>query len=385
MRREIPIKLNPKILIWARKSINKTIEEVAHNIGVPTSKIIEWENGKTQPTYNQLENLAYKAYRRPIAILFRKDPPVEKTNLKEFRSIKTSSIYNCTSELFLAIRETKYIQSKIPDIIDEDYKRLYLDFKINDNPIESARKLRKMLGFEINEQKSWNSNDSLNNFKKIIEDLGIFIFQLSFPFSDARGFALIGTFPIIVINQNDSPNGRIFTLFHELYHVLQNSSNIFSERNLRYKKDIEINCNAFAAEFLVPQDDFVRTTGQLSRTNWDDNILDSYAKIYKVSKEVILRRLIDLGFFSWDYYSQKTIEWRIAFEESKKERIKKQKEEAKQFIISQAQKVIWEKGKPLIKSTLKSYEKGNITLASVQELFGVKIEHLDKIIQKSHL
>lgn len=385
MRREIPIRLNPDILVWARKSINKTIEEVAHNIGVSVTKITEWEKGISQPTYNQLENLAYKAFKRPIAVLFRKEPPTEKTTFKEFRSIKTSSIYNCSSELFLAIRQTKFIQSKIIDVIDDDYKKPYLEFKTNENPGMSAMRLRKMLSFEIKEQKSWKPNDSLNNFKKIIESLGIFIFQLKFPFSDARGFALIGDFPIIVINQNDSPNGRIFTLFHELYHILQNSSNIFSERNLLYKKDIEANCNAFAAEFLVPYDDFLRTTGQLSRKNWDDDILNSYAKIYKVSKEVILRRLIDLGFFSWDFYFQKTNEWRIAFEESKKDRIKKQKEEAKPFMISQAQKVIWEKGKPLIKSTLKSYEKGNITLASVQEVFGVKIEHLDKIIQKAHL
>lgn len=385
MRRDIPIKINPDILIWARKSINKTIEDVAHNIGVSASKISEWENGTTQPTYNQLENLAYKAYKRPIAVLFRKEPPIEKETLKEFRSIKTSSIYNCSSELFLAIRQTKYIQSKISDIIDDDYIKLFFEFKPSDNPAESARRLRKMLSFEIQEQKSWNSNDSLNNFKKIIEDLGIFIFQLSFPFSDARGFALNGEFPVIVINQNDSPNGRIFTLFHELFHILQKSSNIFSERNLIYNNDIETNCNSFAAEFLVPQDDFLITTGQISRKNWDDDILNSYAKIYKVSKEVILRRLIDLGFFSWDFYFQKTNEWRIAFEESKKDRIKKQKEEDKPFIISQAQKVIWEKGKPLIKSTLKSYEKGNMTLASVQEVFGVKIEHLEKIIQKAHL
>jgi Zn-dependent peptidase ImmA (M78 family) len=385
MRREVPIKLNPEVLIWARKSINKTIEEIAHNIGVSVSKIKEWENGTSQPSYNQLENLAYKAYKRPIAVLFRKKPPIEITTLEEFRSIKTSSIYNCSFELFLAIRQTKYIQSKIPEIIEDNYKRHYLEFKLGDNPEEAAKKLRKFISFEIQEQKFWSSNNSLNNFKKIIEDLGIFIFQLSFPFNDARGFALIGDFPVIVINQNDSPNGRVFTLFHELYHILQNSSNIFSENNILYKKDVELKCNAFAAEFLVPKDDFLRITGQLSKENWNDNTLNSYAKIYKVSKEVILLRLINLGFYSWDYYFQKTNEWRIENEELKKDRIKKQKEENKQYKISPAQKVIWEKGKPLIKSILKSYEKGNITLASVQEVFGAKIEHFDKIIQKSHL
>jgi Zn-dependent peptidase ImmA (M78 family) len=384
MLREIPIKLNSDVLVWARKSVNKTIEEVAHNVGVSIAKVAEWENGISQPTYSQLENLAYKAYKRPIAVLFRKEPPVEKTSLKEFRSIKTSSIYICSSDLFLAIRQAKYIQSKIIDVVEEDYKKLYLDFKTSENPIISAKRLRKMLNFEITEQKSWSSTDSLNNFKKIIESLGIFIFQLSFPFSDARGFALFGDFPIIVINQNDSPNGRIFTLFHELYHILLKSSDIFSERNLVYKKDIETNCNAFAAEFLVPYDDFHKTAGQLSNRNWDDDILNSYAKIYKVSKEVILRRLIDLGYSSWDLYFKKTNEWRIEYEESKKDRIKKQKDENKSFRISQAQKVIWEKGKPLIKSTLKSYGKGNITLASVQNIFGVKIEHLDKIIQKAN-
>ena len=58
--------------------------------------------------------------------------------------------------------------------------------------------------------------------------------------------------PIILLNGKDTTNGRIFSLFHELTHLLLGESAI-CENNESSKE--EIFCNAVAGEFLVLSDD----------------------------------------------------------------------------------------------------------------------------------
>lgn len=57
------------MLVWARESIGYTIDETAHRLGnVNPEKVKAWENGTSSPTYTQLENLAYKVFKRPLAV-----------------------------------------------------------------------------------------------------------------------------------------------------------------------------------------------------------------------------------------------------------------------------------------------------------------------------
>lgn len=58
-----------------------------------------------------------------------------------------------------------------------------------------------------------------------LEEQGIFVFQFPMPVEENRGFSLVRKeHPlVIVINSQDSPNGRIFTLFHEYCHTLNRS------------------------------------------------------------------------------------------------------------------------------------------------------------------
>ena len=45
------------------------------------------------------------------------------------------------------------------------------------------------------------------------------------PIEDARGFSLTEVEPfVIVVNESDAPNAKIFTLFHEYGHILLNQS-----------------------------------------------------------------------------------------------------------------------------------------------------------------
>jgi Zn-dependent peptidase ImmA (M78 family) len=70
---------------------------------------------------------------------------------------------------------------------------------------------------------------------------------------------------------------------------------------------IEVLCNQFAAEFLVPSGDF---RARLAGKPIHDRAIAGFAELYGVSRETILRRLLDWGRVSQQEYEEKTRKWR---------------------------------------------------------------------------
>lgn len=79
------VEANPEWLIWARKTANYNIEEIAKKINVKVEKIEKWEEtGKI--AYKELIELA-KSYRRPPIIFFNVNEPVyDEKSLPDFRT-----------------------------------------------------------------------------------------------------------------------------------------------------------------------------------------------------------------------------------------------------------------------------------------------------------
>ena len=76
-------------------------------------------------------------------------------------------------------------------------------------------------------------------YRNLIENNGISVFQ--YPLIGVRGFSLTDReFPVIVINSGDYPNGKIFSLFHELCHILFNIGGIFRDY---YSEELKQNPN----------------------------------------------------------------------------------------------------------------------------------------------
>ena len=105
---------------------------------------------------------------------------------------------------------------------------------------------------------------------------------------------------------------QIFTLFHELYHILLETSGIdktvddYISRLEDNNRKIEIACNAFAGRFLVPNEDIMT---EIKDKELDDNDIESLAKEYCVSRDVILRKLLDLRKITKSFYEQKHKEY----------------------------------------------------------------------------
>lgn len=103
---------------------------------------------------------------------------------------------------------------------------------------------------------------------------------------------------MIFINNNDAKSAQLFTLIHELSHLMIGESAI-SDLAYQAKSSEEVLCNAVAAEYLVPESIFKE---QWVRTeDWEENI-PHLINIFKVSRWVVARRALSLGYIRDDEY-----------------------------------------------------------------------------------
>ncbi len=147
-----------------------------------------------------------------------------------------------------------------------------------------------------------------------MEVAGIFVFKQSFKQRSISGFSLVDDeFPIIYLNNSAAKTRQIFSLFHELGHLLLHGNSIskfddsYIARLPPAQRQIEQFCNAFAAEVLMPSDDFVKRLATVGRIN--DESLEGLANHYHVSREAVLRRMLDRGLVDQAYYEAKAKQW----------------------------------------------------------------------------
>jgi Zn-dependent peptidase ImmA (M78 family)/transcriptional regulator with XRE-family HTH domain len=318
--------INPKVLVWARERAGHSIEDVAASFKKEPEEIESWETGETTPTYVQLEKLAYVLYKRPIALFFFPAVPKEDNPEKSFRTLPDSEITELAPDTHHKIREARAMQLSLVELTGNNPAQRQilkdLGFKGTDSAEAAAQTVRKYLGVNLNTQKQWkNVTDALKAWRSVVEDVGIFVSKDTFKQRDICGFSLHDDqdeFPVIVINNSTAQTRQLFTLFHELGHLLVHISGI-TKKDDRYidnlpaaDRQLEIFCNRFAAEFLVPSEDFKKEIG--ARKDYDDEAISNLANSYKVSREVILRRLLDMRLVSQKRYENDVKRWLDEYE-----------------------------------------------------------------------
>lgn len=146
---------------------------------------------------------------------------------------------------------------------------------------------------------NWHSeSEAYKNWRSAVENrLGILVFQFSMPMEEVHGFSVTEKYPYaIVTNSNHSYTGRIFTIFHELAHIIRHQSGICLYEKATERQKEEWECNLLAGKFLAP--DFL-----IEQTN-DLKEISVFATKLKISREVYLRRLkeeqkiSDLNFYN---------------------------------------------------------------------------------------
>lgn len=301
--------INPEMLVWAREESGTTIDNAVEKFGA--EKIIAWEKGEDYPTYSQLKEICYY-YRKPVAIFFFPEPPKLKSIIASCRTLPMYTDLILSRNINKLLDEARIMQLNLYEL--NDNKNPLIE-KFNQENFDCfdiksvAKKMRRILDVSLEQQKKIKKyEDAFEFWRERFYQIGIYVFKTAFKDDRISGFCLYDSeFPIIYINNSFSFSRQIFTLFHEMYHLLYKTSGIdvFKEPNnasyhSEYDEIIERYCNRFAGEFLVPNEDFdVSIYGKY----FSQTLVEQLASIYCVSREVILRRFLDKEYISYEEYS----------------------------------------------------------------------------------
>jgi len=314
--------INPAIVTWARNRAGYSIDEASKYF----KNIDLWEQGKEMPTYPQLEAMAEKL-KCPIAVFFFPEPPELPSAQQTFRTLPADDFEQIPRTVRAFLRKGQAMQLNLSELNDgkNPARRLIVrDLRVSpDEGVSSiAKRLREYLGITLDAQRAWSDVEAaLEEWRNALADAGVFVFKDAFHASGYFGFCLYDDeFPIIYINNTSTKTRQIFTLFHELAHLLFHTSGIDIEDDYYIEhlrgddRKIEVICNALAAQFLVPVDDLAQ---QLKTRKPDRAAAAVLADRYKVSREVVYRQFLERRLISAEEYENAAREWTAQIKKEK--------------------------------------------------------------------
>ena len=274
--------INAAILVWARETAGLTLSEAAERLGLSSSvhgmakeKLQALESGAAKPTRNQLLRIA-NVYRRPLTAFYRSRPPVVVERGGDFRTMAGNVSRSEAALLDALLRDICVRQDMVRAILEEDEDARQLEFvgsmTIQEPVVRAARRIKEVLGIEGSQEfkRGRNSDNDVTLFAALrvrVEEIGVFVLLVGNLGSHHtnisekvfRGFAIAdGIAPFIVINDQDAPRARSFTLIHELAHIFVGSTGVSGAPTTVDARTslarVERFCNDVSGEFLLPED-----------------------------------------------------------------------------------------------------------------------------------
>ncbi len=298
------LNIKPELLQWAISRAGYRYEEFFDKF--PRAQ--GWLEEEKRPTLPQLRDFAKKAH-VPFGYLFLQEPPEETLPIPFFRTIggETDRVgVNLRDTILNLQQRQEWIRETLVEQGEEPLA--FIGRFTSQDDIEAVvQDIRKTLGLENN----WaarlpNWEKALQHLADKTEEAGIFIIFNSvvdnnthrpIAVEECRGFVMCDEIaPFMFVNSADSKSAQMFTIVHELAHLWIGESAGFDFRQLQpFQNEVELYCDAVAAEFLVPAKDF--------ENQWKETQdFEELAEFFKVSQIVIGRRALDTGKISRDKF-----------------------------------------------------------------------------------
>jgi len=390
MTRSIAALVEPEMLIWGRETIGLSWDLAAKKIGIGLERIVEWESGTKRPTIAQLRKAA-NVYKRPVAAFYLPEPPEEPALPHDYRRLDQKEGLEYSPALRLELRLARYRRRIALELLTEMggyVPELWAPASIDDDPDDLAEIVREMLDISVGEQFDWLSKyDALRSWKSAIEAPGVLVFQTGttvdrrIPVEDMRGVSIAeAPLPVILLNSADSVTARIFTLIHEFIHLLLRDGGVCDYDTEDYRqpftreKRTEIFCNRVAGAILVPATDLMAIdiiVRKGSRKNWSAHELTHLANLFRVSKEVILRRLLIIGKTTRAFYEEK----RAILHKQIMQKDPKKSEGGPPY----HRIIMGSNGLAYTRLVIDAYYEGVVTDSKVSDYLGMNLKHLKKI------
>ena len=304
--------ITPEVVSWAVDRSGYSVEEIASAIGQPADAIKGWLDGSAQPTVSQAKALAAKL-KRPFALLLWSAPPKDDVPKMAFRAPVASEMRDLNPVERRYIRQAVRLQGGMiwvrQELNDEPFR--FPGIRADSSPADAAEVARSALGISIETQLGWKTEyEAFRQWRAVFEARGLCVFSLSLGSDSCRGMTLASEqAPVIVINTAWNPNARIFTLFHELGHVLSRTTSAcatsWAKTTEPMYNPIERWCEEFAATALLPLHAVEAHLRRIRVSKVTDiHTAGGIARTFKVSLQAATLRLIETGHATWKLWDQ---------------------------------------------------------------------------------
>ena len=301
MSKSFKVTIKRELYEWAIDESGKSFDEVKETF----NKIDKWIIGEDSPTFKQLEKLG-NFLKVPYGLLLLKEPPPNELNNEKFRTIR-----NKIPHLSKNLKDTlKNMNTKVDWLSDYRKENGYGIIKLL-NIFKSKKTLsiseyvaflKKQMDIGEYWYKECNSNDDAFKYlRDKIENAGIIVMQSGIVGShtkapldihEFRAFMIFDEFaPLIFINAKDSAAGKIFSLIHELFHILFEMPDIVTGYN---NSGEETRINKLTSEFLFPKEHIL--ANWQNNNDSDEEKIQELSKLFKVSEYALSIKLYELGF-----------------------------------------------------------------------------------------
>jgi Zn-dependent peptidase ImmA (M78 family) len=310
-RKQYTVPANKDVLKWARLQRGLSVNEAAERLKISNADLLQIEAGVAPPT--EIFDRMIAVYKQPESTLLLAKPPAVSPMPEDYRT-QEGRRTPLSSETKLAIREAQELQTYVSELLDDDpdlSKKIELrPTALSDDPEKRAAKERERIGVSLETQLQWQPGDaSFNKWRMTLEELGVLVLLKKMPWEDCRGFSLVNShlLPTIVVNSEDTPAARIFTLFHEYAHLTLRNAGIC--KLTPNSSQTERWCNLFASSFLLPPHELTSYVSSInpqagSQHDWPLAQIYRLALHFRVSRSVMALRLQRLGLAVPDYYEK---------------------------------------------------------------------------------
>jgi len=361
MKEQAASQVHSEILKYMRKSSGMTEDEIAKKLKVSKSKYLNIEDGKEAISQNDLVHLA-DIYKRPLIAFYSADVIKIPEMPHDYRLNRDKKL---SPEVFLAKRKALYLAEQLKEISGRKTILPAISTTISAN--ELANRIRAILEIDFNLLKELKDETILNYYKSLIEE-NFFVPIIEHPLktNGVRAFSVFSEVCVMVLNESDSKEVKLFSLFHELCHLLKKQDGICSVDMAKDKSNQpeEKYCDEFAANILMPESvlnnniqEPVTTFGQIEKI----------AKAFGVSKQVTIIRLKELQIIDQREFNI----FKTKLETLNKTGFGKRNWE--RTFINRTSRLV-------LNHLLNSFKKGDLTYTSLSTITGIKDKYLQKLI-----
>ena len=303
--------INPELIRWARERAGYSPEAAEERF----PRIRAWESGLQAPTYVQLERVADR-FGVPVSVLFFPKPPDLPPPSRSFRTLPDREFAALPPRMHLLVRKAQAFQMSLAELTEgrnPAEKPILREFS-GERP--NPERVRAWLGVSLGEQRGWSDPAiAFNTWRKALYDAGVFVFKDAFRQDDYCGFSIFDVeLPLIYVNNSRSAARQVFTLFHELGHLLYETSGLdpipedLLHRLPRSSRDVERGCDRFAANFLLPPSELERL---MIHEKPSEDAATRIAEDLNVSREMVYRHFLDREWITQETYRDARARWNV--------------------------------------------------------------------------